>query len=1027
MFLRSTHYLPLCLVLATASCHVELAVADGASVLCDAQSDCPSGWTCRTNVGRCVSASGGDNEPPELRGIPSIAPAVVGLGQSFTVLFGVDEALAAPAELRLGGGSGTPLGLASRGVEGSGEAYAFTHTVTETDPTGDVTLSASFIDLFGNAGSATVGQIRIDVEPPSLDGLAWILPTDQDAAGPTDVVSFSAGASIDAQVSGARLLDQHGGVLADLSASVRLVKTTVSATIEGEADLASLALTGVTSLRVELDVEDEVGNRVPAELARTPELVLDLVPPSDGAVVLGGGATTTLDIAITAALGVTGGRDAFISGDVLNDDVTFEWRRLSELPAAVPLTLTPKPIGDKQVCVTFRDGAHNETPPACAIIELLVDSTPPLLTGLTLTTPGIAASRTVGLAFTVSDNRGVVGYAVTETSAAPSPAAFLLFDEIAVGATPVAVDYTMSTGDGPRDLWVWILDTSDVLNQAISNQVSLELDTQPPAITSFTIAGKNANGALKSRSLSVSLSFTDSGSGTKGCAIATSSAQPPATAFVPNCASSAVDFTTDGQATLFAWVMDKAGNVGAPATDSADIDTVAPVVTSFAAPAARYDGVLSIEDFAATDVGLGVWRYALSVDTPCSASTPGYQATPPTVTSTLSAGAHALYGCVIDIAENVGQASITVEHGEVTVEQGNLARRPDVVYAPTTSRWAVAVEEEQDSDPWQRVHVITDTTHIHPEIWLSTGHTRPRLAANDSGMYMVTQTGLSTIWLRHGDFDELGQSVTASQSACLFNCTDLLSVRAGSPDVAVDAANYAYVVWTHSEELPGGFTIDPKSVVLRRFYEAMSFTNPVVLSNDPPVLGEDHYDPAIACGDECVVVWQEQASSKAIRARLVETFNGSLLGGSIVISDTTDATNPAICARGSTVFAVWERDEDIWARKLGMTYMGVTVIGAEFRVNASTTGTQTAPAIACEPSGGFVVVWESADADGGGIFARRFDAAGAPTTGDLAINTTTYGEQRQPSVSAGSSSMDASFVVWTDQSTDPNRIVRRGF
>jgi hypothetical protein len=48
-------------------------------------------------------------------------------------------------------------------------------------------------------------------------------------------------------------------------------------------------------------------------------------------------------------------------------------------------------------------------------------------------------------------------------------------------------------------------------------------------------------------------------------------------------------------------------------------------------------------------------------------------------------------------------------------------------------------------------------------------------------------------------------------------------------------------------------------------------------------------------------------------------------------------------------------------------------------VNSYTTGEQKLPEVCSDPSGGFVVVWEGAGAgDAGGIFARRYDALGAP-------------------------------------------------
>ena len=55
-------------------------------------------------------------------------------------------------------------------------------------------------------------------------------------------------------------------------------------------------------------------------------------------------------------------------------------------------------------------------------------------------------------------------------------------------------------------------------------------------------------------------------------------------------------------------------------------------------------------------------------------------------------------------------------------------------------------------------------------------------------------------------------------------------------------------------------------------------------------------------------------------------------------------------------------------------------LGSQFQVNSFTTDYQYLPALAADPNGGFVVTWSSytQDGDDGGVFARRYDAAGAP-------------------------------------------------
>jgi len=88
------------------------------------------------------------------------------------------------------------------------------------------------------------------------------------------------------------------------------------------------------------------------------------------------------------------------------------------------------------------------------------------------------------------------------------------------------------------------------------------------------------------------------------------------------------------------------------------------------------------------------------------------------------------------------------------------------------------------------------------------------------------------------------------------------------------------------------------------------------------------------------------------------------------------------------------------------------VAGTEFQVNVHTTGTQEIPSVAALADGGFVLVWSSEPQDGSGtgVFARRYDAAGAPMGGELAVNTYTLSDQTRPAVAAAAGG--GFLVVW---------------
>jgi hypothetical protein len=90
--------------------------------------------------------------------------------------------------------------------------------------------------------------------------------------------------------------------------------------------------------------------------------------------------------------------------------------------------------------------------------------------------------------------------------------------------------------------------------------------------------------------------------------------------------------------------------------------------------------------------------------------------------------------------------------------------------------------------------------------------------------------------------------------------------------------------------------------------------------------------------------------------------------------------------------------------------------GREFRVNTTTSGNQSNATVAMDALGDYVVTWQSQDASGTGIYARRFTPLGLLQGGEFRVNTTTAGDQRYPKAA-----MDAlgNFVItWQSQGED---------
>ncbi|KAB2962084.1 MAG: hypothetical protein F9K18_10310 [Thermoanaerobaculia bacterium] len=168
----------------------------------------------------------------------------------------------------------------------------------------------------------------------------------------------------------------------------------------------------------------------------------------------------------------------------------------------------------------------------------------------------------------------------------------------------------------------------------------------------------------------------------------------------------------------------------------------------------------------------------------------------------------------------------------------------------------------------------------------------------------------------------------------------------------------------------------------------------------------------------------------AIRARLF-AGDGTALGPEFEVSppltqfDGT-AASPVVAADELGGFVIaWAKgdsynneDLDIFARRYDASG---APLGPEFQVNTLTTGHQLRPVIAGAPGGGFVLLWQSASSLGGdgsgmSLQARRFDATGAALGPEFQVNAYTTGHQFRAAVGFDA---DGGFVAaWESWGSD---------
>jgi hypothetical protein len=93
-------------------------------------------------------------------------------------------------------------------------------------------------------------------------------------------------------------------------------------------------------------------------------------------------------------------------------------------------------------------------------------------------------------------------------------------------------------------------------------------------------------------------------------------------------------------------------------------------------------------------------------------------------------------------------------------------------------------------------------------------------------------------------------------------------------------------------------------------------------------------------------------------------------------------------------------------------------LGTEFQVNTTTAGEQVDPSVALTENDSFVIAWTDSAQDGGGsgISAQRFDASGIAQGTEFRVNSTTDGDQKEPAAAIDAS---GNFVVtWSSYDQD---------
>ena len=198
-------------------------------------------------------------------------------------------------------------------------------------------------------------------------------------------------------------------------------------------------------------------------------------------------------------------------------------------------------------------------------------------------------STAVKLSLSASDDKAVKGYYLSTSSTEPTA---LASGWTSIGSASASysesVDYTLSTGDGEKTIYVWYKDSANKISSAASDSVTLDVTTPTGGTVSIRDGSGSAIETTTTANIKLKLSTADT-YGVTGYYVSNSSSVPSASASGWTTITTAINYssTTDinhalssgnGSKTVYVWFKDVAGNVSSAASDTITLETA--VVTA---------------------------------------------------------------------------------------------------------------------------------------------------------------------------------------------------------------------------------------------------------------------------------------------------------------------------------------------------------------------------------------------------------------------------------------------------------------
>ncbi len=314
--------------------------------------------------------------------------------------------------------------------------------------------------------------------------------------------------------------------------------------------------------------------------------------------------------------------------------------------------------------------------------------------------------------------------------------------------------------------------------------------------------------------------------------------------------------------------------------------------------------------------------------------------------------------------------------------------------------------------------------------YVSGNQEQPDIAIDPLGNFVIT-------WQSNGqDGDGYGIFARAYDSnanplSSEFQVNTLTTGDQIDPAIGMDNNGNFIITWTND-----GAGYSGQDIYGQRFNSSGQVLGPQFQANLSTEGDQTNSDVAMDGVGNFVVVYESDFQNSSTNGQDTDgtgifgqrfDTTGALVGQEFRINTTTqnDQSAPVVAMNSQGEFvAIWvsQLQDGSGPGIFGQRYSSAgSPVGLEFQVNTTTEGEQINPAVAIDENGNFVVTWQSdsqdgKDKDGYGVYARRYNATGSPTTSEILVNDTTQGDQIDPSVAIDAAGNFT--IVWASENGD---------